>query len=332
MKKEWFFKQDDKIFGPFEAVKLKTMAQGGNIEPFTLVRKTETGKWVEAARIKGLFVPREDKTFSDDPLSHSEWDDPYEMSHKNNSSDQVIKIPKDQGKVIRSKILRWAGFCFLVFLIIIIAGLLLPLTPESNFEKGMQTLDHENLFKDANYNDAVYYFSKVIEKEPNFRGEYDTAIGCRGFAYFKLKKYQEAVDDMTVDIKIKPPLSAAIYTYRGKAYFELGKYQESIDDITNAIVLVHSDGGPDSNLELKDLYQLRGDACSAQKKFTLAVSDYKKSNMDKSPSQYDNEYKVAGRRGKLRRIALGVSAGFNTNDPFYIEPTILNKMINEIEK
>ena len=55
-----------------------------------------------------------------------------------------------------------------------------------------------------------------------------------GIEHAQKGEYQEAVDDFTRAIKIKPDFADAYYN-RGLVYYNLGKYQEAVDDYTRAI-------------------------------------------------------------------------------------------------
>ena len=55
MAKEWFYQLMGAELGPVSSAELKRKADQGQIEPETLVRAGPDGKWLEAARVKGLI-------------------------------------------------------------------------------------------------------------------------------------------------------------------------------------------------------------------------------------------------------------------------------------
>jgi len=55
MKPKWYVQIGDHVYGPHTAAKLKEGAASGRLDRDTLVRRGETGEWVRAARIRGLF-------------------------------------------------------------------------------------------------------------------------------------------------------------------------------------------------------------------------------------------------------------------------------------
>ena len=77
--------------------------------------------------------------------------------------------------------------------------------------------------------------------------------------------YQQAVDDLTKSIELKPNYAEA-YGERGKAYNNLGDYQQAIKDCTKAIELK-----PD----YADAYYYRGFSWAKLNDFGLSSNDYK---------------------------------------------------------
>jgi hypothetical protein len=53
-----YVKQDEMTFGPFDAIKIKELADTGKLTPSSLVSPNQEGPWVEANRVKGLFSGR----------------------------------------------------------------------------------------------------------------------------------------------------------------------------------------------------------------------------------------------------------------------------------
>jgi hypothetical protein len=70
---DWYYKTDGEEHGPVDAKTLKDFAALGDIVPETPVSKGVDGKWVRAAKVKGLFAPKE----------------PAEPSRKNELTDAI---------------------------------------------------------------------------------------------------------------------------------------------------------------------------------------------------------------------------------------------------
>lgn len=51
----WYYRQKDNILGPVSPGVLRWLAREGEIWPDTLIRRGETGKWVAAGGVSGLF-------------------------------------------------------------------------------------------------------------------------------------------------------------------------------------------------------------------------------------------------------------------------------------
>jgi membrane protein YdbS with pleckstrin-like domain len=55
MASQWFVRQSSKIYGPFDAVRLKKLAAAGKIAKDSGISKERGGPWTEAERVRGLF-------------------------------------------------------------------------------------------------------------------------------------------------------------------------------------------------------------------------------------------------------------------------------------
>jgi len=64
---EWYYQIMGEVIGPVSAMELKERAASGQIEQGTLVRKGESGDWVAAGRVKGLFDRPTEKQHSVKP-------------------------------------------------------------------------------------------------------------------------------------------------------------------------------------------------------------------------------------------------------------------------
>jgi tetratricopeptide (TPR) repeat protein len=80
------------------------------------------------------------------------------------------------------------------------------------------------------WNNSFTLFSHVLEVTQN---NY-VAYNGRGIAYFKLGRYQEAIEDLNKALRIRPDFDAA-YNNRGIVYVDLGRYQEAIEDLGQVI-------------------------------------------------------------------------------------------------
>jgi hypothetical protein len=56
MAKQWFVRRGDKVFGPFHSAKLKALATNGQVTQSTQVGLQESGPWVNADKVRGLFT------------------------------------------------------------------------------------------------------------------------------------------------------------------------------------------------------------------------------------------------------------------------------------
>lgn len=58
MAKQWFVRRGDKVSGPFHSAELKALATNGQVTESTLVALQESGPWVKADKVRGLFATR----------------------------------------------------------------------------------------------------------------------------------------------------------------------------------------------------------------------------------------------------------------------------------
>lgn len=56
MASSWFVRGNGKVYGPLDSAKLKQLVTDGKIDQTTEVAQSQTGPWVPAGRVKGLFV------------------------------------------------------------------------------------------------------------------------------------------------------------------------------------------------------------------------------------------------------------------------------------
>eukprot|EP01130_Rhizamoeba_saxonica_P005409 TRINITY_DN2165_c0_g1_i1.p1 TRINITY_DN2165_c0_g1~~TRINITY_DN2165_c0_g1_i1.p1 ORF type:complete len:425 (-),score=112.42 TRINITY_DN2165_c0_g1_i1:123-1397(-) len=94
---------------------------------------------------------------------------------------------------------------------------------ESTKEEGNEA------FKSRNYENAIELYSQILEEDPNLDTFNATILGNRGLTYMKLKKWTEAVEDLTSAIEIDSGYVKA-YTRRAQCYIELEEFQSAIND------------------------------------------------------------------------------------------------------
>ena len=118
------------------------------------------------------------------------------------------------------------------------------------------------LFFDGQYDRAIAFFNKAIEKNPRHAEAYYN----RGLTYVEKKQFDEAMSDFTKIIEINPRLAMA-YGNRGNAYGRKGQYDEAISDYTKAIEI---------NPRLAMVYSNRGIAFFLKNDYEKAWDDVHK--------------------------------------------------------
>ena len=86
--------------------------------------------------------------------------------------------------------------------------------------------------RENDFEDAVIYFSKYLEKNHNDASVYYS----RGFANMKLKKYKQAINDFS-NALISKTDNYELYFYRANSYYAIRDYKNAISDYTKAINL-----------------------------------------------------------------------------------------------
>lgn len=220
----------------------------------------------------------------------SSMDNPCEISHKNNPGKQIFKTLKEQFKT--KKIIIIGGFICLFLLFCAIIGLIAEQSTEGHYKSAEKAA----LLNPPDNNRAIIHLTKVIDKDPNFKGKQGSAISLRGIIYFQLGKYQASVADLTTSIEMEDPSKDGLFYFRGSAYMKIGKYQEAINDLTKAINLSSKDGDKGGS------YLARGEAYAQQKKYQMAISDYDESER-LSPIPKSLKNSRYDRLGQLREKA-----------------------------
>jgi GYF domain 2 len=67
MTREWYFQVMGQELGPLSGGELKAKVTSGQVQPDTLVRKGLEGKWLYAAKVKGLFPSPEEQPVEEPP-------------------------------------------------------------------------------------------------------------------------------------------------------------------------------------------------------------------------------------------------------------------------
>ncbi|MCK5760919.1 MAG: tetratricopeptide repeat protein [Candidatus Delongbacteria bacterium] len=120
--------------------------------------------------------------------------------------------------------------------------------------KALKSNDNQN---------AILYYNKAIKLDP----EDDNSFTNRALAYSKLKDYDNAINDFTYALSMKPSDPVIAYNSRGLAYYKLKQYEKAIDDHTNALKF---------NPKHRIAYYNRGLALKKLKRHNEAVKDYSK--------------------------------------------------------
>ena len=112
--------------------------------------------------------------------------------------------------------------------------------------------------------DAIAYYTKVIELDPTDTSIVAQAYYNRGGAYHGKRKFEHAIADYTRAIDLKPDFDVA-YNDRGLAYNNLRDYNNAINDFDRAIEI---------DPTYPDAYNNRGVAYIRQRKHDRAIDDY----------------------------------------------------------
>jgi tetratricopeptide (TPR) repeat protein len=113
--------------------------------------------------------------------------------------------------------------------------------------------------KKDDYEDAIYYFSKYLEKN------HDADVFFRrGYANMKLKKYKQAISDFSSSIPAQSD-KYELYFYRANCYYAVRDYKNSINDYSRAIDLAP---------QFAEFYYNRGYAYYKLKMFEDCMKDW----------------------------------------------------------
>ena len=144
-------------------------------------------------------------------------------------------------------------------------------------------------------------YTKKIEKEPNNASNYYN----RGFTYFLLKKYEEAIKDYDKAIELNPN-NASYYNNRGISFNNLKEYEKAINDYNKAIEL---------NPSYALAYNNRGVSLDNLKKYNEAINNYNKAiELDPNYSvSYFNKGLVYRELGKYEEAINNYSSAIKLN-------------------
>ena len=185
------------------------------------------------------------------------------------------------------------------------------------------------------YLDSIYYLTEAIKRQEN---NYDYYY-YRAISYLGLKKYKEAIDDLTHLLEINK--SGEYYCLRGELYKDIKEYDKALEDFNLAIdynynikkvnhhkgeVLMekklYSDAifcfnkvleNKDYSL-LGDIYGKRGDCYKSLNDFQSAINDYKKA-ININPNIKDLYKELSDTYFKLGELEKAVEA-LNLVDAF----------------
>ena len=131
-----------------------------------------------------------------------------------------------------------------------------PKSAKDWYKKGKSYADDEI------YGKAIECFTKAIEIDPKHAEAYD----YRGYCYYRMVQYEEALADFEMALKLGSKFSEVGYYYMGNTYHEMENYEEAIKSFTKAIEI---------NPEEADYYYDRGSSYYELKLFKKAEADFK---------------------------------------------------------
>ncbi len=85
------------------------------------------------------------------------------------------------------------------------------------------------LIKSGDHELAISFCSEALEENP----ELTQAYYLRGYAYFQLNRFEEAIEDFSHTLRLNPEYADAYY-YRGICYRKAGKIWASARDLKKA--------------------------------------------------------------------------------------------------
>lgn len=134
------------------------------------------------------------------------------------------------------------------------------LTADAKFEC---ILRGRAFIKQRNFEPALDEFNKALQIDP----AYGQALAERGMANFALSRYETAIPDLSLALKLTDDrhLRVSLYLARANSLFETGHAPQALADFTNAIKSDSSDPLP---------YFQRGSAFCQLRECAKAIADY----------------------------------------------------------
>ena len=125
-----------------------------------------------------------------------------------------------------------------------------PIKPFTEFVEKVSQADYyltegNKYFFGGDYNQAIEYYQKVLQLNPNLAEAYYNL----GLAYGSLGQYQKAIEYFQKSIQLDPNLAEAYY-FLGNAYVRLGQYQQAIEYYQKSLQLNPNDASAYNNLGL----------------------------------------------------------------------------------
>ena len=130
----------------------------------------------------------------------------------------------------------------------------------SRLQAALYSLRGWSYFHLKEYHQALVDFDRALELDPDFIDAHDG----RGWAYFKLHSYQRAIEHFDRMIELDPE-SPWTYHSRGWVYYWLKEYQRAIEDFDHALEL---------DPRMIAAYNGRGWARKGLKEYQRAVEDF----------------------------------------------------------
>ena len=96
---------------------------------------------------------------------------------------------------------------------------------------GVDRIEYRDDLVKGEYDRAIADYTKAIEINPAFADAYDN----RGYTYYSLKRYEEALYDHNKAIELGPTSYASVYNNRGLAYLAKGALDRAIQDFDEAV-------------------------------------------------------------------------------------------------
>ncbi|MDR2593153.1 MAG: tetratricopeptide repeat protein [Fibromonadaceae bacterium] len=179
----------------------------------------------------------------------------YNEDEKNKQT-QIIKLNK-KNPVLKSAVeyklpkkykLPIKTIVLLTFVIFITFGLFL-----------YRTIDYQNYFSDRVplYRHIIDFGSTISDAITDYTEAYVyEKLFNRGNAYFKESNYDQAIEDYTATLRIKPDLHAALYN-RGLAYWNKGNYHRATEDFEAVLKIDPNNVKAKENLEkISQIYMI----------------------------------------------------------------------------